>query len=644
MAMAGSAGGAPVVDNGGPAQHEKDDASRRVQPDPDAKQDPAEEGKEGKGGEEKKQDNHEKGGKDGKTGKDGKDGGKKADKQPPGGFDDTPTPKLAPGFTVRFTFHRATQLPMADINSLSSDPFIVAELKTDLPTRHAEDPPLRFRTETRRRTTEPVWDSTWVVGHVPASGFRLKCRLYDEDPADHDDRLGNVTLAVPGISESWAGVREQAFKVKKRMGSKRAYLIRGCLAPFSRGMSLSGSLFLSAEVLGRSEGRGGRAFTVGPMHWTQHFSPMIGRLTGTKDPSDDNTEQYNFQANQFQLQGPVPQHLYHRYVEFKPFVKGMFSRSGFRGYLLNKALHHQHARVYNFDRATRYGSFESPSEATSLQFLDMVHYDQGGRIFTYVLTLDGHFRFTETGEEFGIDLLSKHTMHSDVSDYIAFSGEFMVRRLRDPEKGPTEAGQASHPPNDIEGGPPHGEAPHDAALYELIIDNDSGTYRPNGKYLPQLKAFMEGNFPGLKIRALACDDDELARMKEEQKENKEAEGDHRTYLQTSDAGSISSSDEEHLERRTGGDAMRRRKKKAKKALHLGGGPGGAAAAGAGGAGGKVEQGMRVVAEPGKVVKGWAQGDKEREKREEEGDAAAMKGKDKPAVEQTDAGAAAVAKQ
>lgn len=50
----------------------------------------------------------------------------------------------------------------------------------------------------------------------------------------------------------------------------------------------------------------------------------------------------------------------------------------------------------------------------TLQFLDMVHYDTGGRLFTYVITLDGMFRFTETGKEFGIDLLSKHTMHSDV--------------------------------------------------------------------------------------------------------------------------------------------------------------------------------------------------------------------------------------
>lgn len=124
----------------------------------------------------------------------------------------------------------------------------------------------------------------------------------------------------------------------------------------------------------------------------------------------------SFQANQLQLRGPVPNELYHRYVDFKNFVGGMFQGKGPRGTILHAALHHQHERIYHFNRRTKYGEFpDGPGRDMTLQFLDMVHYDQGGRIFTYVITLDGLFRFTETGKEFGIDLLSKHTMHSDVN-------------------------------------------------------------------------------------------------------------------------------------------------------------------------------------------------------------------------------------
>ncbi|KAI9821580.1 MAG: hypothetical protein M1832_003254 [Thelocarpon impressellum] len=530
---------------------------------------------------------------------------KKDDKPPPaGGYDDTPAPRAAPGYTVRFTFHRATELPMADINSLSSDPYIVAELKTDLPKRQAEDPPFLFRSPTKRRTTNPVWDCPWIVGHVPSSGFNLKVRIYDEDPADHDDRLGNVRIVVPSLGEDWHGIHEQAFKIKKRMGSKRAYLIRGCTALFTRGMHMSGHLHVSVQVLGRTEGPGGRIYNIGPQYWSQHLSPMIGRITGTKEPGDDNkTEKYNFQANQFQLRGPVPPHLYHRYVEFKPFVKGMFTRSGVRGRILNLALHHQHAHVYNYDRSTLYGSFPEPSREMTLQFLSMVHFDQGGRVFTYVLTLNGQFRFTETGKEFGIDLLSKHTMHSDVSIYVAFSGEFLVRRLRYPEREPGDADQKTHPPAEIEGGPPQEEPSRDPSCYELIIDNDSGTYRPNGLYLEQLKGFMEDNLPGLKIQALACDDERLAKMKEEQKASKDAEGDRRTFLQTSDAGSISSSDESELERRAGGSERKKRKMQMKRRIKR------SKITNLGGEGSKFERGVRIVAEPRRVVESWRKGNK-----------------------------------
>ena len=116
-----------------------------------------------------------------------------------------------------------------------------------------------------------------------------------------------------------------------------------------------------------------------------------------------------------QLTGPVPNELYHRYVEFKTFIGGMFEGSGFRGRVLNKALHHQHENIYVFNARTKHGVIEGPSKDMTLQFLRMAHFDQGGRMFTYVLSLNGLLRFTETGEEFGIDLLSKHSMHSDVN-------------------------------------------------------------------------------------------------------------------------------------------------------------------------------------------------------------------------------------
>jgi len=489
----------------------------------------------------------------------------KSKKGPPGGFDDTPIPKAPPGYTVKITFHRATNLPLADISTLSSDPYLIAQIYTSLPTRHKEDPPLRLRTHTIRQKTDPVWNTEWIVANIPASGFGLKCRLYDEDSTDHDDRLGNVLFNIDHVDENW-GIKDQAFPIKKRTGSKRAYLLRSVAVCFGKAKHMHGFLHVSMEVLGRTQDdNGGRVYTVGPQYFFRHYSPMLGRLLGQKEPQNyEDTEgkpkpqRYNFQANQMQLHGPVPEDMYHRYVEFKPFVKSMFTAKGIRGFVLSKALHHQHARVYKFNSGTEYGVYQEPCKDYTLKFLDLVHYDQGGRIFTYVLTLDALFRFTETGKEFGIDMLSKHTMHSDVSTYVAFSGEFFIRRLKHHQhknsRSADEGGSIpTHPPDEIDGGPPKDEPRRDPALYELVIDNDSGTYRPNAKLLPQLKTFLETSFPGLKIITLDCqgDAEKMKKMKDEQRERKKKEGEQIIYTQISDDSSISSmssSDLDELDR------------------------------------------------------------------------------------------------
>ncbi|KAI1370916.1 hypothetical protein F4677DRAFT_325018 [Hypoxylon crocopeplum] len=472
--------------------------------------------------------------------------------KPPGGFDPTPIPDAPPGYTVKFTFHRAENLPAADISTGSSDPFLTATLTTSLPKRHREDPDLIYRTRTLRRTLEPEWEQEWIVANVPSSGFKLKCRLYDEDWPDHNDRLGNVTIVVNRVSEAWEGFAPpgRMFEVKKRSGSKRAYLLKACSTAFTKDVSMTPRLFLSAVVVGKSDPPYGQMYTVGPTYYFKHFSPMIGRMTGIKvnrneanDSSDHNadeatssshgngkqaersTQKYDFQANELQLSGPIPQHLYHRFVEFRPIIGLLFRSRGLRGKLLNKALHHQHDRIYNFDRHTNWGTFKPCSEEASLQLLKMAHFDEGGRLFTYVITLDGLMRFTETGKEFGIDLLSKHTMHSDAAIYIACSGEFFIRRLKKPKiTNDPDPGEPTHPDQQIRGGPPLEAPPSKPEYYQLVIDNDSGTYRPDKSVLPDLQKLLERNFPGLGIVTLACDDPEDQKLKATQIKVKKREG------------------------------------------------------------------------------------------------------------------------
>ncbi|OIW22613.1 hypothetical protein CONLIGDRAFT_217247 [Coniochaeta ligniaria NRRL 30616] len=485
-------------------------------------------------------------------------------KNPPGGFDDTPLPDAPPGYTVKFTFHKASNLPAADIHTQASDPFLHATLTTDVPRRHKEDPLLTFRTRTERKTTNPEWKQEWVVANVPKTGFTLKCRIYDEDYPDGNDRLGNLTINIPHVNENWEGFGPEGktFEVKKRSGSKRAYLIKAATSALNRHVSMTPTLQVGIDVLGPSDPPHALMCTVAPTYWFKHYSPMIGRLTGTKVNRDEESDtrgkhgdedkqskKYDFQANEIQLAGPVPPKLYHRYVEFRPIIGRMFASTGLRGKVLNMALHKQHNRVYNFDSSTEWGTFKPRSEEASLQFLKMAHFDEGGRLFTYVLSLDGLLRFTETGREFGIDLLSKHTMHSDVARYIACSGEFFIRRLAHPDaSSDAEPDEPTHPDQNLPGGPPNDPPPPEPRLYQLVIDNDSGTYRPDKSVLPDLREFLQQNFPGLGVVTMDCGDEKLKKMKKRQMEIKKSEGKPMNMVlnRSPSSSSFSSDDESRL--------------------------------------------------------------------------------------------------
>lgn len=210
----------------------------------------------------------------------------KDDSQPAGGYDSTPIPPAPPGYTVKFTFHRGIDLPVADFGSFSSDPYVLAQLSVDLPRRHKSDPQIRFRTPTIRKDMNPTWECEWIVANVPASGCSLKALVMDEDPADHDDKLGIAFIDIPPgalSNPSWAGMKEQSFKVKKRFGSKRVYVFTNVSA-FATGHHKESFLIVSIECLGKTPGDlGAQVHTLGPNHWFKHFSPMIGRLAGTKD-------------------------------------------------------------------------------------------------------------------------------------------------------------------------------------------------------------------------------------------------------------------------------------------------------------------------------------------------------------------------
>lgn len=117
-------------------------------------------------------------------------------------------------------------------------------------------------------------------------------------------------------------------------------------------------------------------------------------------------------------------------------------------------------------------------------------------IYTYIISADDDsFRFSETGAAFFVDFASKHALHANCAEKVRYSGEFHPRPLCGWEKFSDDVSD-----EDVD--------------WELIVDNNSGTYSPDPKLLPNLRALLEYNFVGLRIRALDHSDSQLEQSRE----------------------------------------------------------------------------------------------------------------------------------
>jgi len=369
-----------------------------------------------------------------------------------------------PFHDLTIQFIGATGLPKMDVVG-SADPYFVAKI----------DDQISFVSTVRPDNLAPVWNEIWRVKNVPATAD-LVIKVMDKDEGSvTDDFIGQIKTSVtPGAKE---------------------LEIEGPIFRRSRG-----SFWLKIDSTTSTDEKPSAYPYLfnGPIRFSRHFSPTVGALTNLDDARLYSTWKM-FIMGVPQFFGDVHQPWNRNYKAAQSIFQGPTSVA------VRGPIQAGHRMLYARTAGNGFGTIEdaagivqvlhggaSRPGANGSQFSKRVK----PAVYTYILSSeDDSFRFSETGAAFFVDFASKHALHSNCCETVRYSGEFHPR----PEGGWEKFSD---------------DIPDEAVNWELVIDNNSGTYAPDKNMLPVLRALLEYNFPGFAIYALDHGDEALKSSRE----------------------------------------------------------------------------------------------------------------------------------
>lgn len=152
-----------------------------------------------------------------------------------------------------------------------------------------------------------------------------------------------------------------------------------------------------------------------------------------------------------------------------------------KGHTIRAGIAAEHAVLYRDGTRPDWARVHGPRTVykrlqTGDQFLEMLNggFREGKRrVYTYALVDNGFF-FSETGAAMSKDVMSKHAVHANANPNVRYAGTFRIC---------------------FDNGQPI-----------LVMDNDSGTYRPCTEDGKNLKAVLEATFAGLRVHTLTAFD------------------------------------------------------------------------------------------------------------------------------------------
>ncbi|KAI0782102.1 hypothetical protein C8Q75DRAFT_728052 [Abortiporus biennis] len=354
-------------------------------------------------------------------------------------------------------FIGASGLPKMDVVG-TADPYFVAKL----------DGALTFVSTVKPNTLTPVWNEYWRIKNVPSTA-QLRLDVLDKDNGTiTDDYIGNAITNVE------AGARELTLEGASFRKERGQFWIK----------------IDSTPAAAPNPARHPFLFD-GPIRFSRHYAPTVGLFTNLGDPHLYSTWKMFLRAVPFFF-GDTVQHWNRNYKAAQTIFTGPI--------IVRSTIQAAHRMLYARSTTNGFGTIETPQDVINILHGGKVETGTVHRVkpavYTYIISVDDDsFRFSETGAAFLADFASKHALHANCAEAVRYSGEFHPR----PEGGWENF-------ND--------EVPDHQVNWELVIDNNSGTYSPDPMMLPELKSLFEYNFPWFKIHALDHNDPRLAQSRE----------------------------------------------------------------------------------------------------------------------------------
>jgi hypothetical protein len=283
------------------------------------------------------------------------------------------------------------------------------------------------RSSVQVQTLDPVWNEVWKLKNVPSHATLFVKVLDKDDGTITDDYIGKFDTTVS------AGAKEIEIAGPLFHRTRGSFWLKVRNACSHANPAFSSPIQIDCTPSSDANAATCSYLFDGPIRYTRHYSPTVGRLTHLNDERLYSTWKMTLRCVR-RFFGDATQHWNVKY----PAAQRIFSDTG--SFAVRSGIMTAHAMLYARSTSNGFGVIEdardtlkilhagdaragAPAAAgtatTAAAGREAFAHRVKPAVYTYVIAVDDDtFRFSETGAAFFVDFASKHALHSNCAQAV----------------------------------------------------------------------------------------------------------------------------------------------------------------------------------------------------------------------------------